>query len=160
MGSGSSSCKVGWAQKAWDLPAAFLTRGRVGWIWSSALQEIPRAKQEGGKDVPGEPGKPRGRCFCFLVFSTCSASCWDHPPSPCRSGSGSWDRPADAPEELLRQSEPSPSRGDTRWDPAQGLGLAPSASSWAGNEQLVRSRAGIRIQTGQQSNRKWKILRG
>ncbi|KAM4767947.1 zinc finger protein 185 isoform 5-T5 [Cyanocitta cristata] len=32
---------------------------------------------------------------------------------PPESGSGSWDRPGDAPEELLRQSEPSPCRGDT-----------------------------------------------
>ncbi|XP_017596954.1 PREDICTED: zinc finger protein 185 isoform X2 [Corvus brachyrhynchos] len=33
---------------------------------------------------------------------------------PPESGSGSWDRPGDAPEELLRQSEPSPCQGDTR----------------------------------------------
>ncbi|XP_068871843.1 zinc finger protein 185 isoform X7 [Aphelocoma coerulescens] len=33
---------------------------------------------------------------------------------PPESGSGSWDRPGDAPEELLRQPEPSPCQGDTR----------------------------------------------
>lgn len=154
MGSGTSPCKAGWAQKAWNLPAAFLTRGRVG-FGAQPFRKFPELSRREEKMFQWSQENLGVDVFASWCSPPADLPAGTIPPSPCRSGSGSWDRPADAPKELLRQSEPSPSRGDTRWDPAQGLGLTPSASSWAGNEQLVRSRAGIRIQIGQQSNRKW-----
>lgn len=85
--------------------------------------------------------------FCFLVFSSPT-------PFSSRSSCGSWDRAGDDQEKLLRPSEPS--QGDTR---SWGWHSAPTGS-WAGRKQFGQGRAGIRIQTGQQSSWERKILHG